>query len=102
MIRHIVWWTLKEHADHRSLAENLEHIQQASAMLHGMPSVRSVEVSAKVQPSTTVPAQLVLMSTHDTFADLESYQQDPVHLQFAEKIKAISTSRNCIDYSLDE
>lgn len=101
MIRHIVWWTLKEHADGRSAAENAWHLEQASAMLHGMPSLRTVEVSAKVQPSTTVPAQLVLSTTHTDMAQLEQYRNDPVHLQFAEKVNAVASSRNVIDYAID-
>lgn len=101
MIRHVVWWTLKKYAEGRSDAENARYIEQASAMLRGMPNVLSIEVSAKVQPSATVPAQVVLMSSHKDMADLEAYKANPVHMQFAEKISAVSDSRNCIDYAVD-
>lgn len=101
MIRHVVWWTLKENANGRSMVENVEHIQELSAMLHGLPSLTYVEISAKIQPSCTVPCNLVLMSTHKTMADLEAYRMDPVHIQFAEKVNEIATSRNCIDYAYE-
>lgn len=101
MIRHIVWWTLKEHSHGRSAAENAWHIQQASAMLHGMPEVISVEVSAKVQPSSTVPAQVVLFSTHNNMEALEAYKNNPVHLKFAEMVTELSLTRNCIDYAVE-
>lgn len=102
MIRHIVWWTLKERANGRSIAENIEHIRAASAMLHGMPALLSIEVSAKVLPSSTEPAQIVLMSTHKTTEDLEQYRVNPVHLQFAKLIGEVASSRHCIDYGIDE
>lgn len=102
MVRHIVWWTLKEQANGRTAVENAWHIQQASAMLHGMPALISVEVSAKVQPSTTVPCQVVLMSTHKDMEDLQKYKDNPVHLQFAKMVTELSTSRNAIDYALDK
>lgn len=101
MIRHIVWWTLKEHSHGRSAVENARHIQEASAMLYGMPELISVEVSAKVQPSTTVPAQVVLFSTHKDMEALESYKNNPVHLKFAEMVTELSNSRNCIDYAVE-
>ena len=101
MIRHIVWWTLKEHAEGRSAAENAQHLVNASAMLHGMPMVHSVEVSCLIQPTSTVPAQVVLQSSHDDMAALKAYAEDPVHLQFAEKVNAVAASRNALDYSVE-
>lgn len=101
MIRHIVWWTLKEHAKGKSMAVNLSHIQAASAELHGLPSVHTIQISAKVLPSTTVPAQLVLTTTHKTMEDLEAYKIDPVHVNFAKMLEEYVTSRNCIDFSFE-
>lgn len=102
MVRHIVWWTLKDQAEDRTADENAWRIQQASAMLHGMPNLLTIEVSSKVQPSTTVPAKVVLTTTHKNMADLEAYRNDPVHLQFAAMVNELATSRNAIDYALDE
>ena len=101
MIRHIVWWTLKEHAEGKSAAENAQHLVEASAMLHGMPSVRSIEVSCLIQPTSTVPAQVVLQSSHDDMAALKAYAENPVHLEFAAKVKAVCASRQALDYSVE-
>lgn len=101
MIRHIVWWTLKEKAEGRTAAENAQRLVEASAMLHGLPSVRSVEVSCLIQPTSTVPAQVVLQSSHDDMAALSTYAQDPVHLEFAARVKAVCASRSALDYSID-
>lgn len=101
MIRHVVWWKLKNHAKGRSKAENIAHIQRASAMLHGLPSLEYVEISAKIMPSSCVEADIALMSVHKTMDDLEAYRADPVHLEFARQITELAESRNCVDYSFE-
>lgn len=102
MIRHIVWWELKEEAEGGSLAENIERLLQSSASLQAIPYLLSVEVSAKIQPSSTVAAQFVLMSTHRSLEDLEAYRVDPTHTQFAKLVTSMSASRQCLDYLVDD
>lgn len=102
MIRHIVWWTLKEEAEGRSAAENAQRLVDASAILQGISSVRAVEVSCSIQPTSTVPAQVVLQSVHDDMAALKSYADDPLHLEFAAKVKAVCASRQALDYAVDQ
>lgn len=101
MIRHIVWWTLKEEAEGHSAAENAQKLVDASAMLHGIPSVRSVEVSCRIQPTSTVQAQVVLQSAHDDMAALQAYAENPVHLEFAARVKAVCSSRQALDYQVE-
>lgn len=102
MIRHIVWWTLKHEADGASPAENAARIVAASSVLHNLPSVLSVEVSNKIQPTTTVAVQVILTSTHKDLDALKQYQVDPVHVKFAKFITSLSDSRQCIDYELPD
>lgn len=101
MIRHIVWWTLKPEANGKSSQENAQLIQRASKTLHGISAARSVDVSTKIQVGTTVPCQLILVSTHDGIKELDEYKKDPVHQKFAELITAAADSRNCIDYEIE-
>lgn len=101
MIRHIVWWTLKEKAEGRTAEENAWRLEELSVMLRGMSSVRTLEVSSKIEPGTTVPAQFVLVSTHDDRDALKSYAADPVHLEFAAIVKAVAQERNAIDYETE-
>lgn len=100
MIRHIVWWTLKEHAEGRSAMENAQSIKEASGVLAGIPGVLSCEVSFRIEPTSTVPAQLVLTSTHEDAAALAAYQVNPVHMDFAGLIKAVCSSRSCLDFEI--
>ncbi|MGE9986662.1 Dabb family protein [Desulfovibrio sp. SGI.169] len=100
MIRHIVWWTLQEEADGHSAAENARRIKEASASLCGIPTVRSVEVSYQIQPTSTTPAQVVLQSAHDDMDGLKAYAEHPIHLEFGRLVKAVSASRQALDYAI--
>lgn len=102
MIRHIVWWTLKETANGKTAAENATSIVEASPLLKGIPSVESVDVSAEILPTSTVPCQVILVSSHADAKALEEYKKDPVHVRFAQIVTAVSESRNCIDYTVEE
>ncbi|MBD5641863.1 MAG: Dabb family protein [Desulfovibrio sp.] len=95
MIRHIVWWTLKP-----DCVNQAEAIQTASSSLKSLPSVRSVDVSIRILAGSTVPCQVILVSTHDGEQALEEYKKDPVHVKFAQMITAAAQSRSCIDYEL--
>lgn len=95
MLRHIVWWTLKPDCAHKAV-----EIQEASASLKTIATVSSVDVSIRILPGTTMPCQVILVSTHDGAQALEEYKQDPVHVKFAKLITAAAESRNCIDYEI--
>ncbi|MCH5276486.1 MAG: Dabb family protein [Desulfovibrionaceae bacterium] len=101
MIRHIVWWTLKDRADGFSAAQNAQRILAASAALKDIPAVHSVEVSADIEPSSTARAQIVLQSTHDSPEALQEYAVHPVHLEFARLIQAACENRQALDYRVD-
>ena len=101
MIRHIVWWTLKEKADGKSAEENAWHILQLSSALMEIPEMLSLEVSQKVEKTTTVQAGLVLTTTHKNMEELEKYRNNPIHLQFAALLNELVSSRNVIDFEFD-
>ncbi len=101
MLKHIVWWTLADNADGYSAQENAMRVKQASENLKSISAALSVEVSYQIEPSTTVPAQVVLQSTHNNATALKEYAEHPVHLQFVKLIKVVSTSRQALDYTVD-
>lgn len=101
MVRHIVWWNLKDNAGGRDAAANVWHIQQASAMLHGSPNLSTIEVCNKVEPSTTVAAQSVLTTTHKDMADLEAFRSSSIYKQFMDMVNPLADSSEVIDYSVD-
>lgn len=99
MIRHIVWWTLKKDALGKSDAENIKFLMESSKSLKDIPSALSVEFSTDIQATTNVPCQLALTTTHESPEKLDEYQRDPVHVKFAEGLKARVDSRKCIDFA---
>ena len=101
MLKHIVWWTLADNADGYSAQENAVRVKQASENLKSISAALNVEVSYKIETSTTVPAQVVLQSTHNNAVELKEYAEHPVHLQFVKLIKAVSTSRQALDYTVE-
>lgn len=101
MIRHIVWWTLKDEADGHTAGENAQRIKtMGEALLEKVPSLKSIEIGIDIKESTTLPAQVVLVSTHDDLAGLKAYAEHPEHLKLGELVKATTTSRQAIDYEI--
>lgn len=101
MLRHIVWWTLKDEAEGYSPEENARRVKEASALLKTIPGVISVEVSIDVAATSTVPARIVLQSAHADGDALNAYAEHPIHLRFVQLIRAVCASRQALDYRID-
>lgn len=101
MIRHIVWWTLKPEAEGRTAKENAALIKEMGlALLGKIESLKSIEISYDLQPTTTQPVHLILVSTHDDMAGLKAYAEHPEHLKLGAVVKAAADSRQAIDYAI--
>ena len=101
MIKHIVWWTLADEADGHTAQENALRIKEAGEKLYGkIDALKSIEISALIQPTTTLPAGVVLQSTHDDMEGLSAYANHPEHLKLGELIKKVVTSRQALDYEI--
>lgn len=100
MIRHIVWWTLKGE-DEVEVAANARRILEAARELGGIPGLASVEVSIEVQKTSTVPARVVLQSSHADMDALAAYAAHPAHQAFLAVVKGVAASRQALDYSID-
>ena len=101
MIKHIVWWTLADVADGHSAHENAVRVKEASESLKAIAAAMSVEVSYDIEATTTGPAQIVLQSCHENPAKLKEYADDPIHQKFLSLIKAVTSSRQALDYRID-
>lgn len=100
MVRHIVWWTLKDKAEGRTGAENARYIKEHCGVLREIPGVLSLEVSYLIEPTSTVAAQLALTSTHESREALAQYQINPIHVKFGGLAKAVCASRSCLDFEI--
>jgi hypothetical protein len=100
MIKHLVWWSLKEEAAGAPAAENCTKMVAMLRALEGkIPSLKSIEISTEFLGSTSEePIQVILQSTHDDEAGLKAYAVHPEHMKCVEFIKQIVATRKAIDY----
>jgi hypothetical protein len=99
MLKHIVWWTLKDEAEGASGAENGRRMLDMLRGLEGrIPTLLSIEVTMDFLGSSTEPCQILLQSSHDDAEGLKAYAEHPEHMKCVEFIKKVVASRKAIDY----
>ena len=101
MIRHIVMWNLKDHAEGADKAANLE---KAKALLLScaqvVPGIRTFEV-ATATPGMDCMNDLVLHMLLDDAQVLADYQIHPQHVAIKPFMKAVVKERRCMDFNVD-
>jgi hypothetical protein len=98
VIRHIVMWTLKEHAEGADKAANAARMK---ALLDGcrdlVPGMRRFE-AVLAQPGLEATCDVPLFSECDDRAALDAYQEHPTHVAARPFIGAVRATRQCFDY----
>lgn len=98
MLRHIVLWTFKDHAEGADKASN---IARAKALLEGCaaltPGILHFEV-ATAQDGLVFNADLVLDSSFADHAALAAYQHHPDHVAIKPFMAAAVAGRHCVDF----
>jgi hypothetical protein len=100
VLRHIVMWKLKEHAEGASRAENA---QKLKAKLETCRSIVKGQGHFEVgtgQPGYEATYDVVLVSDFDDKAALQAYIDHPKHVALKEFIATIREARQCIDYEV--
>lgn len=98
MLKHIVMWNLRPHAEGASAAENLLVMKQRLESLKSkIPEILELEVGLPLRPTEGMP-DVVLATTFQDEAALGIYQKHPEHLQVAEFIQKITEGRHLVDY----
>lgn len=94
MIRHIVMWKFKEGEE-----ENMNRFLDGLKNLNGViPEIKYMEVAKNVNPKNDYDA--ILISDFETMEDLETYKNDPRHVEVSNLCKSIRVSRASIDYEI--
>lgn len=100
MIKHIVMWTIKDQAEGETKQENLNKMR---SMLEELPKkislIKSFEVGMNKYPSDAA-ADISLISTFASKADLDVYQNHPEHKKVGEFIGKIRIQRFVVDYEI--
>ncbi len=99
MIKHIVMWTVKE----TSAGSHEDNARQLKAMLDGLvgtiPEVVSLETGVNELEGDGA-MDVVMVSSFDTWEDLDSYQRHPEHQKVVEFVKQIRVERRAVDYTV--
>lgn len=98
MLRHIVMWKLKEHAEGQDKAANAQKMKQLlETCANLVPGMGKFEV-AVAQPGLEATYDVVLYSEFADSTVLQAYQQHPTHIAIIPFIGAVREARQCMDY----
>ncbi len=98
MIKHIVMWKLKEHAEGADKATNAHKMKALLESCSGLvPGTGAFEV-ALAAPGLEATYDVVLYSEFADAAALAAYQRHPVHVAMKPFIGAVRLERQCMDY----
>lgn len=97
MIRHIVFWKLKSHAegaDRMANARRMKEMLDACANL--VPGIVRFDV-AIAQPDLEATADVMLFSEFESKAAMDAYQAHPAHQALKPFFSAVRERRECMD-----
>lgn len=100
MIKHIVAFKLKDFAEGKTKAENASIIREKLLALRNLPMVKEIEVELNSPNADDGNYEVVLLSSFNSFEDLNAYQAHPEHKKAGEFIGKVRESRACIDYEI--
>jgi hypothetical protein len=102
MVRHIVFWRLKDAANGRTKAENAAEIKRQLEDLNGkIPGMINLEVGFDFSRATE-SSDIVLYSEFENRAALDAYQVHPLHEAVKPFVSAARSERRLVDYSVDK
>lgn len=100
MIKHIVFWKLKDEANGLSKQENAQAIKQKLEALKGkIEGLIDIEVGFDFLHAAE-SADVVLYSTFKDKAALDFYQQHPLHKEVMPFIGEARSERRVVDYEV--
>jgi heme-degrading monooxygenase HmoA len=100
MIKHIVMWKLKEHAEGADRAANAAEMKRKlDACASLVPGTLKFEV-ALAQPGLEATYDVVLYSEFASKEALDAYADHPTHQAIKPFIGAVREERQCMDYQI--
>jgi len=101
MIKHVVMWTIREGDTPRAKVERMAEVKaQLLGLRNEIDLIRHMEVHFNHPAAGNDNFDVVMISTFDSMADLDSYQNHPAHLKVVEFLRNVRQSRAAIDYTL--
>lgn len=100
MIKHIVMWTLKDHAEGADRATNaIEMKRKLDACANLVPGMHAFEVRL-AEPGLEATCDVILYAEFDDRAALAAYAAHPTHKALMPFFKAVRDGRECMDYTV--
>ena len=100
MIKHIVMWKLKDHAEGADKAANAVKLkallETCNNLVPGMLKLEAAVASAELEATYDV----VLYTEFSDKAALDAYQVHPTHQAIKPFIGAVRSERQCMDYAV--
>lgn len=101
MIKHIVIWRLKEHAEGQDRNTNARLMKEQLKALRGVvPGLVKLEVGLELDNQHSEQGHVVLYSVFESRVSLQTYISHPQHKKVAAFIKAVAEERRCVDYEM--
>ncbi|MDL2307219.1 Dabb family protein [Desulfovibrio sp. OttesenSCG-928-C06] len=100
MVHHIVTWKLKASFSAQEREKALAFLMEKVETLKKIPGVADFETTTRINPKTTIPADFILHSSHETQDALKEYYDHPVHLEFVAAVKGIIDFRELLDFEI--
>jgi quinol monooxygenase YgiN len=100
VIKHIVMWKLKDHAEGADKASNLRKMKELlDGCANVVPGILKFE-AVPAQPGLEATYDIVLYSEFESRAALDAYQEHPDHVAIKPFIGAVREARQCTDYEI--
>jgi Stress responsive A/B Barrel Domain len=100
MIKHIVFWKLKDEANGNDKSTNALLIKEKLEALNGqIPGLLKLEVGVDFSNSE-MSADVALYSEFASKEDLEFYQQHPKHKLVQSFVGEVRTARQVVDFEI--
>lgn len=100
MIKHIVMWKLREHADGASKQENARTLKKKlEGLKDRIPEIARMEVGLNFNTSDAA-YDVVLVSEFQDREALAAYQKHPQHLQLISYLDKIRLEKKVVDYEV--
>lgn len=100
MIKHIVMWKLKDHAEGADRAANARKMKELLEACAGIvPGILKLEVGL-AQPGLEATYDVVLYSEFANREALDAYQEHPQHQALKPFFGAVREGRQCMDYEV--
>jgi len=100
MIKHIVFWRLKNREDAQGREESARAIKEKIESLRGrVPGLLHIEAGIDFNQSETA-CDVVLYSEFESRAALDGYQAHPAHVEIVKFIGERRTERRIADYEV--